>query len=258
MLTRRHFLIGSAAATAGLSTHSRAGEPGRIVVAYHDQPDELWRLSPTGATIGIAREILEEVVARRAGYPLDYLGLPWLRAQDAVRDGSADALFTIPSPERRRYIRFTPLPLVRYPLAIAYLKEGPHAAALDQLDGIEALKRFAYVYNQFDTDQSERARAFPTTVGSPGDAPMLREVAGGRGDFTIVNPIRVHRVLVALGLVDLLKVRPLPALGRIEHYFGLRESYPDTPGVIDRIASASRAATSDGSIQAILDQHVTI
>lgn len=232
--------------------------PSGLVVAHHDQPDELWRQTPAGTTIGLATEILEEVVAHRAGYPLHYLSLPWLRAQDAVRDGSADALFTIPNDERRQYLRFTPSPLVRYPLAILYLTDGPHAAALDQADTVEALKRYSYVYNQFDADQTARARRFGASEGSPGDTPMLREVIGGRGDFTIVNAVRVQRALQELGLLDRVKIRVFPALGQIEHYFGLRATYPDAVVVIERIEAATVAATADGTIQSILDRHVVI
>jgi hypothetical protein len=54
-----------------------------------------------------------------------------------------------------------------------------------------------------------------------------------------------------LGLTERLKIRVFPALGEIEHHFGLRMSYPSAAAMIDRI----EAATAAGRIQAILDRH---
>ncbi len=77
-----------------------------------------------------------------------------------MRSGEADALFTIPTADRRSYAVFTPSPLVSYPFALVYLKDGPNSAALDRADTIEALTRFDYVYDQFDKTQTARAAAF--------------------------------------------------------------------------------------------------
>jgi polar amino acid transport system substrate-binding protein len=255
VLTRRHFLM-SGAAMAAWPGSALAGPPSRITVVFHDTPDDLWRTTASGTTIGIAPEILEEVVTRRAGLALDYIALPWLRAQEAVRDGSADALFTIPNAARRQFMNFTPSALVSYPMALVYAVDGPHAAALDQADTVEALKSFTYVYNIFDTSQTERAREFSAVAASPGDRSMLREVAGGRGDFTIVNKLRIQAVVEALGLTGRLKVRGFSAFGRIEHHFGIRNGYPDCEAAIERIEAACTTAKAEGAIQAILDRHV--
>lgn len=256
MFTRRRFLATATAAAAGLPHAGRAAAPGGIMVAYHDQSDELWRTTASGGTVGVASEILDEVVTRRAGYPVDYIGLPWLRAQAAVRDGQADALFTIATPARRQFMLFTAEPLVRYRLAIIYQADGPKTEALDRSATVADLKEFTYVYDQFDTTQTARAQQFAAAEAAPGDLPMMREVAGGRGDFTVGNLTRVRRMLDISGLAARLKVRPFPALGQVEHSFGLRETYPDAAGVIARIERASRAATAAGRIDAILAQHV--
>lgn len=254
MLTRRRLLI--ATALAGLPAAALASRPDRLLVAYHDQQDDLWHTDAAGATAGVATEILKEIVERRAGLGLDYVGLPWLRAQDIVRTGTADALFTIPTAARREYLVFTPSPLVRYPLAIIYLADGPATAALDRAATVDDLRHFCYIYDQFDTTQTARAQRFPAAEASPGDLPMMRQVAGGRGDFTVANLIRIRRALGARGLAGRLKARAFPALGQVEHHFGLRRTYPDAACVIDRIEAAGVAANAEGLIQAILDQYM--
>ncbi|NQW00825.1 MAG: transporter substrate-binding domain-containing protein [Rhodospirillales bacterium] len=94
------------------------------------------------ATVGILPALLDEIITRRLGVPLEHVGLPWKRAQSMVKAGSLDALLTYPSATRLQYAERSGQ--VVYNLEYrAFVRKGSKAAtALAANPDVETLKKY--------------------------------------------------------------------------------------------------------------------
>jgi len=52
---------------------------------------------------GILPSLMEDLISKRMGVPVEHIGVPWARAQDMVKKGLVDAFVTTPTPERLAY-----------------------------------------------------------------------------------------------------------------------------------------------------------
>ncbi len=54
-------------------------------------------------TKGILVDIMEEALNKRLNIPVSHKSYPWARANLLVKDGSADAYITVPTPARKKF-----------------------------------------------------------------------------------------------------------------------------------------------------------
>jgi len=218
----------------------------RIVIAHRDDTDVMW------SDGGIAQAVLEEVLTRRCGLAVGYKALPWLRAQREVEAGTADALFTIPSSDRTRYMLFTEKPLVAFVGGIAYRRDHPARARLDAATDIAELNGLTYNYYYADTYQQQRAKEFSRSEDSPSMEAAVRKLAVGRGDFCATQLVRLHRLVDRNSLTDRILVRRIGDT-MVTWSFGLRRSFPDAKALIARIGEAGVAAWDDGTTKRLTE-----
>ena len=92
--------------------------------------------------IGINPNIAAEVFAEETNEEIRLLGLPWLRAQDMVKSGKADAMISIVTSERLSYSRASKVP-VFYDSYRPFTYSGhPKMKALTNIKSLKDLKDF--------------------------------------------------------------------------------------------------------------------
>ncbi len=218
----------------------------RIVVAHRDDTDVMW------SDGGIAQAVLDEVLTRRCGLTVGYKALPWLRAQREVEAGTADALFTIPSADRGRYMLFTEKPLVSFVGGLAYRRDHPARARLDAAAEFQDLRGLTYNYYYADTYQQQRAKESAKAEDSPSMEAAVRKLAVGRGDFCATQLVRLHRLVDRNSLTDRILVRRFGE-AEVTWSFGLRRNFPDAAALIARISEAGAAAWDDGTTKRLVE-----
>lgn len=248
-LTRRRALglIGATGAVASvIGAPANLGAAPRIIITHRDDTDVMW------SDGGIAQAVLEEVLVRRCGLSVGYRALPWLRAQREVEAGGADALFTIPSADRQRYVLFTGKPLVSFVGGIAYRRDHPARDRLDAATTLRDLHGLIINYYYADASQHERARQFEKSEDSPSMEAAVRKLAVGRGDFTSTQLVRLHRLIDRNGLGDSILVRRFGET-EVTWSFGLRRDYPEAAALVARISEAGDAAWHDGTTKRLVE-----
>ncbi|MBN9525977.1 MAG: hypothetical protein J0H82_07240 [Alphaproteobacteria bacterium] len=243
-MTRRRAL-GAIGAVCALSPAILRAAP-RIVVAHRDDSDVMW------ADGGIAKSVLDEVLTGRCGLQVTYKALPWLRAQREVEVGTADALFTIPSDDRARYMLFTDRPMVAFVGGITYRRDHPARAQLDAANSIAELTDLTYNYYYADNYQQGRAKEFRRSEDAPSMEAAVRKLAVGRGDFCASQLVRLHRLVDRNHLGDRLLVRRLGE-STVSWSFGLRHGFPDAQALIARIGMAGVDAWEDGTTKRLTE-----
>lgn len=71
--------------------------------------------SENGEVVGIEPDIIREALSEEKNIELKFIGLPWVRVQDRVKKGQADAFISVITPERLTY---------SYPSKVALFPEG--------------------------------------------------------------------------------------------------------------------------------------
>ncbi len=122
-------------------TSVAAAQSQSLKIAY--SPDWApYSITKDGVTTGILPALLDELITRQLGVPIDHVGLPWKRGQAQVKAGVLDALITYPSKARLEYTERSAS--VVYQLeSKAFVRKGSKAhTELLANPGIENLKNY--------------------------------------------------------------------------------------------------------------------
>lgn len=167
-----------------------AAADGALRIAYTDFPpfhsqDEQGRMS------GLLYDIVTEAVQKRLGIPLAWEPCPWARCQERVERGQADALLTVPTPERARYTVTHDVPLYRKERALFTYAGHPRMDQLLALGGVEDIRRagftvITYVGNGWVREHLSKAGVRVIETADLGSIwPML---AARRADLAVEWP----------------------------------------------------------------------
>jgi ABC-type amino acid transport substrate-binding protein len=226
--------------------------PGRtdvpLRIACRDGPDPYW-LPPNG----LALRVLDEIAVRRAGFRLIYVRLPTERTIQSVLSSENDALFSNFRLSLRDRFVITAVPLLRLKAVLVYRRDNPARTQMESATGLDQLRPLKMVILRNNEMMANRAATYgPFVTMSQSQESGLQGVAAGRGDFIYMSQYSAGQVILALGLGEVLTVRPID-WSVTEWHFGLRPTFPDAASIIDRIDAATDAAWSDGTIDRLVD-----
>ncbi len=113
-----------------------------IKIVFMESYEPVSFISPVdGRAIGIAPDIVREAFSD-TGIKLELVGYPWIRAQEMVKRGDADAMVTIVTPERLLYTTASKLPAF-YDDSKAYTYIGhPKMEELKKVRSVDDLKNY--------------------------------------------------------------------------------------------------------------------
>ncbi|OZG72733.1 hypothetical protein BTA51_14515 [Hahella sp. CCB-MM4] len=115
--------------------------PGRAMsIAFADNyPPFSWQ-SDDNEVKGILRDFLHELLENRMGLKVEFHIYPWARGQKLVKDGLADAFFTIPNADRLTYTKASKLPIFTSDYYMYTGKNNPNLELLKGLHTLQELK----------------------------------------------------------------------------------------------------------------------
>jgi len=113
-----------------------SADTGSIRFVYFDQFEPFSWLED-GRMQGMFIDVINEVFEVRLGIPVEHEGYPWKRAQLMVMEGTADAMCTIATSERREYALPVSTPVVRINFKLFTSADHPDR---DRLAGIRSLR----------------------------------------------------------------------------------------------------------------------
>lgn len=93
---------------------------------------------------GILPDLIEEIVVKRMGIPVSHQGLPWARAQQALKDGIIDAIITTPTKRRLHYSLRSKSTILNVPFKGFVLTGSDAHRKLLENKSISDLKKFRF------------------------------------------------------------------------------------------------------------------
>jgi ABC-type amino acid transport substrate-binding protein len=242
-LSRRQVagLISLAAFSAG------AAEPKLpLIFVDHDVPPNAGR-RPDGTVWG-RRIAAVRLAAQVAGFSVSVEILPWVRAQEAVRDGTADLLCAPVTPEREAYALFCKNKLMDCRHYFFFRKSGPVAPIVDQIRNKRDLAPFriaTYIGMQFpDLGRVQQ----PTDVFVPHARQALQMIAADRADIFIGEAEPTGFVLKELNMEDQFDRRELVDPNLTDHHIAVSRARSDAAQIVDRLDRAIDIIFTDGRL----------
>jgi len=156
-----------------------------------------------GEAKGIYKEIIDAIFVDELGMTVDYIELPWKRAQVNVKRGSADMMITVATQERLSYTQQSEQPF--FQLYLNVLTYANH----EKLDGIRKIKSVEDILklnltvgsNQGNGWVKENIENKGVNVNYvPKDQNILKFLFSRRSDIAIDAPASMNLLIDKLGL----------------------------------------------------------
>ena len=178
-----------------------AGEPLRVVY-----PDywPFFTLSEDGRMTGFFYDIVNEALDRM-GIESQWRPFPWSRCQALVQSGEADAMITVPTPERLVYTDTHVNPFYLKRLKVFTTRDHPKLAEIGRLCSIDGIFRQGLVVVTYHgngwNDKYIRSKGIKTY-----ESPLIKNVwlmlANHRGDIVIEWPMAAWPLIKEAGVED--------------------------------------------------------
>lgn len=229
---------------------ARAQEPLRI--AYPEFPPFHWR-DGQGRMAGFFYEIIVEAVQRRMGIPTVWENQPWARCQASVREGTADAMLTVPTAERLEYAAASPEPFYSKRMNVFTRAGHPRLQeirALTRLGDLRAAGFSVVTYNENGWSEANVEPLGVPAYKANSLQSVWRMLALGRGDLVIEWPPAAWPDIRALGLdSEIIQTDAVMASMPFHLLVGRNSPHAD---ILPGFSRAIRAMREDGSLERIL------
>jgi polar amino acid transport system substrate-binding protein len=245
----RRTLIGAGAASLGLGVAGSGQAMDDLRIAYFKDFAPVSYLD-SGAMKGVLIDIFDDVIARRLAVPLHHDGLPWVRAQDQVRDGGEDAFCTTRTEARVEYANFGTEPVVSLRYVVFYAKANPRAEEIRKITSIGDLGRFSqgdFLGNGF---AEVTFKSLKIDWASSLEL-VFNKLLANRNDISVSADLVGKWTARKIGMTDQLAIHPLDVIPPSNFYFAIRKGFPENEALLRRIDAALKAARSDGTLTAI-------
>jgi polar amino acid transport system substrate-binding protein len=214
-----------------------------------------------GEARGIIRELLEELFASLPEYRVEFLPLPWGRAQLEVANGRLDGFCTFPSDTRKAYARFAAKPMYVWDYGnLVYSRDNARGAVIAQAKSFDDLRNLLFISQESVDWERENVpgfiRRYPVNTPSQMIHMLFRR---GAGDFIIMSPEQARYYAHQFGYTEQLRSAKVDFIpnSQVEFHIGLRKTLPDAEQIIARIDAAMATPAFQARREQIINQYRT-
>jgi polar amino acid transport system substrate-binding protein len=199
-----------------------------------------------GTLVELTRTVLQDM-----GLASNHRGYPWRRAQHMVYAGQADALCTVPTPERKKHMLFSREPVLTTRISVIYGTANPKADKIARISSLDELVDYRIVDHMGD-QWAENTLAPRFDIHW---ARTIREamflLGENRYDLMVASRPEIDKPLdesmVRYGLTS-------SYVGNLHgpaFHFGLRKNYPQALKIMDDFDQSVRRLRKSGRLQAV-------
>jgi polar amino acid transport system substrate-binding protein len=162
-------------------------------MAYFETYSPLSYRGENGVLRGLLVDILDDVLGRQMGVPIQHTGYPWLRAQLMTKLGQVDGICTIATSARLEYAVASSEVVLAAPRRIFVRTDNPMLEELQQVHDLAGLRQLkpivvSYIGNGWGT---ENLAGFNVVSGKDYET-GLKMLIAKRGDVMIDNSLTMQ------------------------------------------------------------------
>ena len=209
-----------------------------------------------GTFSGFFHDIVIEAFQRRLGLAVDIAEFPWKRCQAMVKNGTADMMITIPTPERLAYAVTHKRPIWTKRRILYTYHDHPRMADIDGIKGLPTIDNAGYSVVSYLgngwVESSVKPVGIPVLFATTVDG-MYRMLAAKRGDLIIEEERLATRQIHDLGLTG--AIVPTRGIASESGFFimiGKRSPYA---ALMPRLEATIEKMRAEGEIERILARY---
>ena len=228
------------------------GMPQPLLYVEHDVPPNAGKRADGtiwGRRVGAVR-----LVAQLAGLELKVALIPWVRAQEAVREGTADMFCASVNAEREDYALFTKAAVLENKHYFYYRKKGPVAGIADQIKSLRDLAPFRIARNLGSQFPNIGRAPLPSDISVPYNRQAMVAIAANQADIYIGEAGPTDYVIDDLKLADQFDRRELNDGSATGQRIGVSKRRPDAAQIIEKFDRAIQLAKADGRLAQAIEQ----
>ncbi|NQD38866.1 transporter substrate-binding domain-containing protein [Permianibacter sp. IMCC34836] len=202
---------------------------------------------------GMAQQVLEEALSKRAGIAFDCEAMPWERAQLMVKGGERDAFVTTKTAERASYTVAGNEPVLTYRMVMFTSATHPKLAALREIKTLADV--LPYQVLTYRGDGWAKNNLLPAGIKvelSEGPSAVLKKIAAGRGDLFFQTDWDTRQQIKRMNL-DKLVIELPQEFGTAYFYLMIGKNSPYVK-MLAKIDAQILAMKKDGSWERIYQQ----
>jgi polar amino acid transport system substrate-binding protein len=233
--------LAAMAAGAGAPLYAANGKDKQLIVAYDDDFAP-FSFADGKRARGIMPDLLDTIYGP-AGVTLEHITRPWRRVQAEVRYGSADAMCTFASEQRRDYALASREPIALQQPHVFYLASSPHRAMIERARRAEDLFSLRVLDLQGNQWAEQNLKMFPNITFIAALNNVFQMLVLGRGDIHISLSPAVSRWRIRK--LDLegerILSRPVPFIAAdVPFSLLVRKTYPGAEAMLALFDEAMR------------------
>jgi polar amino acid transport system substrate-binding protein len=175
---------------------------------------------------GLLPRIAEAALANCPGVHLEQMALPWSRAQNLVKTGTANAIITVPTAERLSYLKASTEPVVS-PRVLSYsTSNNPSLSELRRVKSLAGFQPFLIGTYSGSGWSRENLQGFNVDYSTSKPAQVFIMLDKSRFDLTFENSIVANYIIQREGLQGRIVALPISKLGRFHSHLLLRQDLP--------------------------------
>lgn len=240
-------ILNSAAAYGSYGTPLRVAYPSFKPFHYMDEGGELK---------GFFYDIVTEALQVRMGVELVWTDYPWARCQENVKNGSDDAIITVPTPERSEYTATHPNPFYEKALNVFTYRDHHDLSQILEIKKIGDIKKYNFSVITYSGNGWHRKYIEPLGVKTHESSYLgniWRMLAFKRGDLVIEWPPAAMPDIKKLNLSEKI-INTNIVLSSMPFHLLIRKK-SDFVTILPAFEKTIEAMKQDGTIQAILDKY---
>ncbi|MET0106670.1 MAG: transporter substrate-binding domain-containing protein [Sedimenticola sp.] len=210
-----------------------------------------------GEMRGILVDVIDHALRERMNIPVVHKGYPWVRAQEQVKLGKADAFITNPTSERKGYTRISEESIIQPERKVFSRADHPKLAEMRTIQSFEQMVGFTVgvaIGNGFYKKMVVNKGIPINTDYAPHFKQVLQKVASGRNDLTFAPTESTHYYLKSLGLQDQVIELSETRLHQSNYALCIGQQSPFV-SILPQFNTVIRKMREDGTLQAIVQKY---
>lgn len=203
-----------------------------------------------GQPRGLYVDILTEAVQRRLGTPVEFVWMPWQRAQHSVAEGKADAMVTLATPGRQAYAEASRVPVAVAKIAAFTRFDHPQFRQMRKIKSVKDLEDYQMLTYLGDGWAETNLAGQDVDYGANDLKTVLEKLTRGRGDLFLQVEGAARYYRDKLGYSDTVAQIPGVYLDRIKFRLLIGKGSPFLP-LMSGIDEALKALNEDGTAMRI-------
>ncbi len=203
---------------------------------------------------GIYVDVLTEALEYRAGIKVRFRDLPWERAQIEVKNGEADGLVALATPERQEYSILVDEPIVKANIGLFTYRNHPEFKQFVSIKTPKELSRFRLLSYSGDGWAKKYLGQYSIDLSAPDLVSALKMLSSKRADLLVQTDEVILHNINKMNLSDHIEKVPGVSFQSLDFQLMISKESPYI-GLVPQLNQVLEEMRQDGTLSEIYNSY---